>query len=67
NRTILQTMDVISLTLIGKSGSTPASDFVKGAICAVAPLSNYYIDPVTVTRTEQAVRVEVTGTLIGIT
>lgn len=66
-RIILQTQDRIRLTLIPISGATPASDFVKGAICAVAPLSNYYIEDSRVSRAKGAWRVEVTAINLGIT
>ena len=66
-RLIMQVDDKITLSLIPISGASPATDFVKGAICAVAPLSNYYIDGASQTRTEGAAKVTVTGINIGIT
>jgi len=66
-RLVMRSHDKITLELISLSGATPASDFVKGAICAVAPLSNYYIEATSTARTEGAEKTTVTGTLIGIT
>lgn len=66
-RLIKQVMDKITLSLIAISGATPASDFVKGAISGVAPLSDYFIESVSTERTEDAMRVTVTGVNLGIT
>jgi len=66
-RIIMQRMDKITLRLRPISGATPSSDFVKGAICAVAPLSNYYIEDASQERTETAAVVTVTGVNLGIT
>lgn len=59
--------DGITLSLIALSGATPQTDFPKGSICAVAPLSNYYIEDASVVRNEGEERVTVTGKNIGIT
>jgi hypothetical protein len=66
-RIVMQIKDKITLALIPMSGATPATDFVKGGICAVAPLSNYYIEEMSYERTEGAARVRVTGINLGIT
>jgi len=66
-RIVKQTMAKQSLELVAKSGAVPATDFVKGSICAVAPLSNYYIDDVSIDYTDDALKVSVSGTLIGVT
>ncbi|GAG60213.1 unnamed protein product [marine sediment metagenome] len=66
-RLIMQSMDRITLNLVAISGAAPDSDFAEGAICAVAPLSNYYIESLTVSRTEGARRATVTGVNLGIT
>ena len=66
-RLIMQIMDRITLNLIAISGADPDTDFVKGAICGVAPLSDFYIEAKTISRTEGARRVTVTGLNLGIT
>lgn len=66
-RIIMQRMDRITLNLVCISGATPASDFIKGEICAVAPLSDYYIENAPITRVEGARRVSVTALNLGIT
>ena len=55
------------LELVCLISAAPATDFVKGSICAVAPLSNFYVEDVTLGRTEGAATVTVTGINIGIT
>ena len=66
-RIVKQTMVKQSCELIAKSGAAPATDFVKGAICTVAPFGSYYIDDVSIDYTDDALKVSVSGTLIGIT
>lgn len=66
-RLVFWNHDRIKLELIALSGANPASDFVKGAVCGVSPLSNYYIEDVSVERTEGAAVVNVTGVNLGIT
>jgi len=66
-RIILKSHDKITLTLRPLSGAAPSTDFVKGVICAVAPLSDYYIEDKSYNRVKGAARVRVTGVNIGIT
>ncbi len=66
-RYIMDVHDVITLSLIPMSGATPATDFIKGGICGVAPLSNYYIRDVQYKRVPGHATVEVTGENLGIT
>lgn len=66
-RLVFRRHDSIELELVAKSGATPETDFVKGAICTLAPLANYYIEDVSIERVEGAARVRVTGKDLGIT
>ena len=66
-RLIFFSHDAKTLDLIPISGANPETDFVKGAICGVAPISDYYVEDVSIERTETAARVRVTAKNIGIT
>jgi hypothetical protein len=66
-RLIMQIMDRITLNLICMSGAAPATDFDEGAICSLAPINNYYVESLSISRVEGARRVTVTAVNLGIT
>ena len=66
-RLIFQTMAKTVLALVPLTGATPLVDFVKGAISAVTPLVDFYVEAMLFERTEGAARVTVTGVNLGIT
>jgi len=66
-RLIMQRMDKITLNLIVISGASPETDFVKGEITGVDPISDYFVEAVSLERTEGAARLTVTAVLLGIT
>jgi len=65
-RIVNQTMPKLSAELIPLSASSPATDFVTGAICALGVFDGYYMDDVSIEKTANATKVSVSGTLIGI-
>jgi len=66
-RIIMDLHAKISLSLIAMTGATPESDFVVGSICAIAPISNFYIEDCQISRVEGARRITVEATNLGIT
>ena len=65
-RIVKQTMNKISLSLIAKSGATPATDFPVGAMAVATGYTSYYVDSCSISKSENAARVSVSLTNIGI-
>jgi len=66
-RLIMQIQDRITLNLVVKTGANPETDFDEGAICAIGPITNYYIESLSISRVEGARKCSVTAINLGIT
>ena len=64
-RIVMQLDDKTDLSLIGKSGADPETDFPVGAPCVVTGFTSFFVDDMTFTRSESAMRVSVSLTNIG--
>lgn len=62
-RIIFRNEAKVKLSLICKTGATPATEFPVGAMCTVTGLTAYFIDsaPIVKTKTAQKVTVEMTN------
>lgn len=54
-----------NLTLIAKTGATPATTFPEGAKCTDAGLSNFFVDSAPIVETKSATKVTVQMTDLG--
>jgi len=56
----------IRLSLICKTGATPAADFPVGAMCALTGLTGYFVDSAPIVKSKSAQKVTVDMTLLGV-
>lgn len=56
----------IKLSLICKTGATPASDFPIGTMCTVTGLTGYFVDSAPIVKSKSAQKVTVEMTLLGV-
>lgn len=65
-RIIFKIDEKAKLSLICKTGATPASDFPEGAMCTLTGLTGWYVDSAPITKSKSAQKVSVTLTNIHI-
>jgi len=63
-RIIFRNEDIVKLSLICKSGASPATDFPKGAMCTITGLTTYFVDSAPVVKAKGAQKVSVEMTKI---
>lgn len=56
----------IRLSLICKTGATPATEFPVGTMCTVTGLTGYFVDSAPIVKTKSAQKVTVDMTLLGV-
>ena len=65
-RIIFRNEAKIRLSLICKTGATPASEFPIGAMCTVTGLTGYFVDSAPIVKSKSAQKVTVDMTLLGV-
>lgn len=66
-RIVKQTMAKVSLSLYAVSGTVPSTDWPTGGMATVTGWTAYFVDNCSIARTEDAMKVTVELTNIGIT
>lgn len=65
-RIIFKIDEKAKLSLICKTGATPATDFPEGGMCTVTGLTAWYVDSAPIVKTKSAQKVNVTLTNIHV-